>query len=288
MHVVITCEHGSFAIPSAFRALFDDVGGNAHEVERIVQSHEGWDLGAQNLARRIFAALKSRTVESSIESCDIDKGTKESKENWIGLESVTLHESHATRLLVELNRSPRHARLFSRYTIDADDDVKKCILDEHWHPYRDRVIADIQAGLELGDVLHLSIHSFTPVFDDVERNAAIGLLYDPSRRDKEIAHQWRKHLRGQLPGYRVRCNYPYTGVQDGFQPWLRKEFSAASKSGAYAAIELEVNNAFLVEENAHLQASKPASPMKGMSCLGFQQKVARSVRSLVELHLVPS
>jgi len=242
LHVVISCEHGGHVVPDAFAHCF---AGQ----DNLLRTHEGYDLGAQDLAHDIADAV-----------------------------GVSLHDSHMTRLLVELNRSPRHPRLFSRFTKSLPPDDKQHILDVHWHPYRDRVMADIQAGLDAGKkVVHLSIHSFTPVFNDVERNCAFGLLYDPSREDKPTAHRWRDHLHQRLPGYRVRCNYPYTGVQDGFQPWLRRRFAGTD----YVAVELETNNKFLVDEAAHQGASLAAKAPSHDDTAAFRAHVAHSVEDLL-------
>jgi len=87
--------------------------------------------------------------------------------------------------------------------------------------------------------LHLSIHTFTPVFDGKPRTTDVGLLYDPAR-DGEAAlmKAWQRQLSQQLPELRTRRNYPYQGRADGFTTELRKKFADAD----YLGIEIEVRN----------------------------------------------
>jgi predicted N-formylglutamate amidohydrolase len=95
-------------------------------------------------------------------------------------------------------------------------------------------------------VLHLSCHSFTPVLDGKERQAEIGLLYDPARNSEAaFSHELRKRLKFSLPGWRIRMNYPYRGTSDGVTSWLRESLS----NEVYTGIEIELNQAF---------AAKPA------------------------------
>jgi predicted N-formylglutamate amidohydrolase len=84
-------------------------------------------------------------------------------------------------------------------------------------------------------VLHISVHTFTPVLHGVTRNADIGLLYDPSRKsEKQFAELWGAKLSALG---RVRNNYPYKGTNDGHTTALRRIF----KQEVYLGIELEVN-----------------------------------------------
>jgi len=56
----------------------------------------------------------------------------------------------------------------------------------------------------------------------IVRNADIGFLYDPRRpSEKELAQLWREEIKKQCSDYRIRMNYPYTGISDGFTTALR-------------------------------------------------------------------
>lgn len=89
-----------------------------------------------------------------------------------------------------------------------------------------------------GKVLHLAIHSFTPVLNGETRNADLGLLYDPGRPSEK---RWADRLHDALdplpPALRIRRNYPYLGKADGLTAALRKKFAARR----YAGLEIELN-----------------------------------------------
>jgi predicted N-formylglutamate amidohydrolase len=91
-------------------------------------------------------------------------------------------------------------------------------------------------------VLHVAVHSFTPVMGGEVRNADVGLRYD-SRRPSEVrtCRRWQGKLEEIDPALRVRRNYPYRGAADGLATWLRRRFPDAR----YAGVELELNQALL-------------------------------------------
>jgi len=112
-------------------------------------------------------------------------------------------------------------------------------LVKYYFPYRQQVEADVEAAAKRGRrVVHLSIHTFTPVLDGEARRADVGLLYDP-RRAGEIAFcaKLKAAILDRRPDLSVRKNYPYLGTADGFTTAIRKKWSAAE----YVGIEVEVN-----------------------------------------------
>ena len=201
--LLITCEHGGNRVPPAYRDLFR---GHAD----LLTSHRGHDPGALGLARDLAKAL-----------------------------AAELHYATISRLVIDLNRSLGHPRLYSEITRQAPPDVRRAILAQHYLPYRGRIekrIADVVA--RGGQVVHIASHSFTPVLDGDVRKADIGLLYDPSRPGEvDVCARWQASLRVSAPDLRVRRNYPYAGRSDGLTAYLRRRFDAH----AYVGIELEVN-----------------------------------------------
>ena len=202
-HVLITCEHGGNRIPPRYRALFAGF-------EALLHSHRGYDPGALVVARKLARVL-----------------------------DAPLFVSTTSRLLIDLNRSIGHPKLYSEATRDAPAAVRREILDRHYLPYRSAVEAHVAAAIARGSrVIHLASHSFTPVLDGVVRNADIGLLYDPARAgEAELCRRWQARLKAQAPELKVRRNYPYTGRSDGFTAFLRRRFP----SDLYVGIELEIN-----------------------------------------------
>lgn len=201
--ILVTCEHGGNEVPAAYRTLFRGRRG-------LLDSHRGFDIGALEAARFLRRRLRAPLI------CSI-----------------------VTRLLVDLNRSVGHPRLFSEFSRGLDAEARGRVVERYYRPYRRRVQDWIGAAIgEGGSVLHLSVHSFTPVLNRQPRRADVGLLYDP-RRSGELAfcREWRKRLRVAAPALRVRRNYPYRGTSDGLIPALRRQFPAAR----YIGIEVEIN-----------------------------------------------
>jgi predicted N-formylglutamate amidohydrolase len=200
---VISCEHGGYAVPAAYVAIFAGM-------EARLASHRGWDPGALPLARQMARAL-----------------------------GVPLHAATTTRLLVDLNRSVGHRQLFSDVTRALPPKERSLILVRHYRPHRDAVEAQVARLVDAGRrVIHVAVHSFTPVLDGVERRADVGWLYDP-RRSSESAFvgTWMAACAGRMPELRLRRNYPYLGRNDGLTALLRKRHPDRT----YAGIELEVN-----------------------------------------------
>ncbi|MCB7480107.1 N-formylglutamate amidohydrolase [Christiangramia sediminis] len=201
MKLVLTCEHAFPYIPEKYQKLF-------YDEPEILKTHEAYDPGSFDL----FKALKSLANFSKYQS--------------IG------------RLLIETNRSEHHPLLFSRYSREISNQDKKSILQTFYTSYRDEVKSKIQEYINEGNtVIHLSVHSFTPVLNSKERNCDIGLLYDPFRAvEKEFCKNWKTEILKQNPELKIRFNYPYLGKADGFTTSLRKVFPKN-----YLGIELEVN-----------------------------------------------
>jgi predicted N-formylglutamate amidohydrolase len=203
MAYLITCEHGGNRIPPRYRSLFAGF-------EALLQTHRGHDPGALAMARELARAL-----------------------------AAPLFVSTTSRLLIDLNRSIGHPRLYSEATRDVPVAVRHEILEQHYLPYRNRVETHIAEAIAHGKrVIHISSHSFTPVLDGAIRNADIGLLYDPVRSgERELCRRWQTELRTGAAALKVRRNYPYTGTSDGFTAYLRRRFPA----DVYLGIELEIN-----------------------------------------------
>jgi predicted N-formylglutamate amidohydrolase len=190
-------------VPAAYASLFAGHG------ERLA-SHRGWDPGALALARDLARALEA-----------------------------PLHYATVSRLVIDLNRSMGHPRLYGEATRVLAPAARRRILEHHYLPYRHRVEDHIRREVAGGHrVVHVSAHSFTPVLDGQARNADVGLLYDPARPgEAELARRWRAALSARDPALRARLNYPYRGASDGFTAYLRRRFAATD----YVGIELEVN-----------------------------------------------
>ena len=206
MNLLFTCEHGGNRIPARYDALF-----RSHK--RELDSHFGYDPGALVYAREFAKAFEAELICST-----------------------------TSRLLVELNRSRHHPRLFSRITRMLPADERQRILERYYEPYRTSVETRVREAARAGErLLHVSCHSFTPRLDGVVRTADIGLLYDPRREgEARFCRSWQSVLERLAPQWRVRRNYPYRGSDDGLTTYLRSRFDGR----VYRGVEIEVNQKF--------------------------------------------
>jgi predicted N-formylglutamate amidohydrolase len=206
MKLVLTCEHGGNIILKDYVSIFKNQ-------QNVLNSHRGYDLGSLDL----FNFLKPLSDFSA--------------------------SSETSRLLIELNRSLHHKNLFSEYSKGLSKTEKENLIQSYYLVYRNKVEKEIQSFIEAGElVLHLSVHSFTPVLNEDIRNCDIGLLFDSRRSsEKQFCKSFKADLVKENPKYRVRFNYPYLGKADGFTTYLRKQFPEN-----YMGIELEINQKFSI------------------------------------------
>ncbi|MEZ5326616.1 MAG: N-formylglutamate amidohydrolase [Verrucomicrobiales bacterium] len=199
MKLVLTCEHYSAHIPRQWAHVFSGA-------DEALHSHRGWDIGAPAIYRAIAP-----------------------------LAATVFHGNHS-RLLIDLNRSETHPHCFSEFSRALSALERQRLIETIHRPFRDQVrdaITEINAS---GDsVLHISVHTFTPVLHGQTRNTDIGLLYDPSRKSEKQFVEWWEAQLGAMG--KVRRNYPYKGTSDGHTTALRRIFAQE----AYSGIELEVN-----------------------------------------------
>jgi predicted N-formylglutamate amidohydrolase len=206
--LLLTCEHAVNTVPARWAHCFDRPAAQA-----ALASHRGWDPGAAELAAFFADEIPAPCL--------------------MGEQS---------RLLVELNRSPEHPQFWSEFTRDLPSAEKQEIVRQVYDPFRKKTrewIASRLAGSP-APVCHLSVHSFTPVWEGVARDADVGILYDPSRPlAVRWATAWESALHALAPAWRVRHNFPYLGTDDGHTTELRTVFGPDS----YVGIELEINQA---------------------------------------------
>jgi predicted N-formylglutamate amidohydrolase len=221
--VVVSVEHASRAVPAALAGLGLSPGALA--------AHRWFDPGALVAARSLARALRA-----------------------------PLHAGRYSRLLADLNRSARNPRVIparvdgraipANAALGAEARRKRLL--RYWAPYRAAVERDLRAAIaRAGCVLHLSVHSFTPVLAGERRGNDVGLLYLPGRaRERRLALRWGAAL-ARL-GYRVRRNYPYAGDTDGFCTALRATLPARR----YLGFEVELNQRAVADSRAARRAGR--------------------------------
>lgn len=208
--LLFSCEHAVNTIPAEFQSLF-----NTHQ--KLLQTHRGYDLGALEISLHLKEIFNCELIQAS-----------------------------TSRLLIDCNRSVRYC--FSEITNPLPAAEKAKIMSLYYLPYQRAVEHQIESYIkQYYQVIHCSIHSFTPVLNGIERTAEIGFLYDPRRSNEKIfAHQWCFHLQQEVKEYRIRKNYPYKGTSDGLTTLLRKKFSAED----YIGIEVEANQKLVLESHS--------------------------------------
>ncbi len=218
--LVLTCEHGGNDVPAGYRRLFEGPRARA-----ALRSHRGYDIGALQTARSLGRRFRVPVIHGTV-----------------------------TRLLVELNRSVGHPRLFSEFAAGLDGAERERVLRELYYPHRERVQMAIHRHARLGRrTLHVSVHSFTPVLGNRIRAADLGLLYDPGRAsERRFCARWQAALASLLPELRVRRNYPYRGSNDGLTTVLRRVFGPRE----YLGIEIEANQALLVGDESRRRIAR--------------------------------
>ena len=180
----------------------------------VLQTHRGWDPGALQLAQQMADAF-----------------------------GAPLFPSTTTRLLVDLNRSIGHPRLFSEFGATLTRAERQAVLAAHYRPHRDAVEAEVAQRIAANrPVLHIASHSFTQVLDGVVRAVDVAVLYDPKRAaEAALATRWLGQLAQRAPALRLRRNHPYRGSGDGLTAALRKRH----REPDYVGLELEVNQRFV-------------------------------------------
>lgn len=201
--IIISCEHAGNYIPKSYSHIFE----GKHE---ILASHRGWDIGSMEIGKYVARHLEAPFFFQKV-----------------------------SRLLVEANRSLHNPELFSEFSAVLPETEKKQLIDSYHHGYRLSVINEIEkALLSFERVIHVSIHSFTPVLNGVERSVDIGVLVDESiAAEAEYGYFLKDRISVAIPEMLTMVNIPYNGADDGFTTYMRTQYS----SDRYLGVELEIN-----------------------------------------------
>ena len=207
---MLTCEHASNQLPAAFKKAVPT---------EVLKTHRAYDIGAVQVFRKLVRFAKPEF------SC----------------------EGKYSRLFVDLNRTITNKSAFSEYyeALESRDKAEaekaKAQATAYWKEYRDNVEKFIVSN-KGAPIVHLGIHSFTPVLNGKVRNTDIGILYDPARpQERAYANVIKTEIKRLYPAMKVRFNYPYKGSSDGLTTTLRKKFGPQ-----YVGIEIEINQKFFL------------------------------------------
>lgn len=216
--LLVTCEHASARVPAALAHLF-------RGQEAILTTHRAVDLGALPVARALAKLSAEPLLAGSM-----------------------------SRLVVDLNRSANKRGVFSRYSGGLPAEDRARLLSQVHRPHWEAVAAAVTRLNRSGArVLHLGVHSFTPVLEGRARPFEIGLLYDPSRdAERGGCRSLARILACAEPRLRVRANQPYRGTSDGLTTAFRARFDPED----YLGVELELNQAALSDRGGRTRLAR--------------------------------
>lgn len=174
---LFTCEHASPRVPAPLRTTPSD--------RSWLRTHWGYDIGARTATRELVRTLGGAAVLARF-----------------------------SRLVIDANRPPEHPDLVRQHVEGAplsfnqhlaEAEVFRRVL--HYHrPYHDEIDAALRRAHQVGPVVLVSVHSFTPIWNRRVRPMDVGVLFD---RHEDRARTLAAHLADA--GLQVALNEPYSG-----------------------------------------------------------------------------
>ncbi|MDD5290308.1 MAG: N-formylglutamate amidohydrolase [Patescibacteria group bacterium] len=216
--LIVSCEHAGNKIPKEYRNYFK-------LYKKILETHNALDIGAKKLAKKIARAFGAPLFLNLISRLLIDV-------------DCSLHNKPYLFFAPSDAGSEEKTNQFKEAFKDFPEIEKEQIIKKIYEKHRQKLEKQIADEIKNSrGVFHLMVHSFTPNFKGEERNADIGLLYNPALSDEaELCQKWQKILIELDSNLKVRLNYPYTGSEDGLTSNLRRQFGEK-----YLGVEIEVN-----------------------------------------------
>ncbi len=155
--LLLICDHASNRVPDGLNKL----GLSDAELAR----HIGWDIGAADVTYRLSQRLSAPAILAGYSRLVIDCNRA------LDHRGLILPESDQTPVpgnaaLVEVQRETRIGALYDPYHTAIADQIER--LRAHGAPDEAPVV--------------VSIHSFTPVFDGIERPWHVGILWNVDPR----------------------------------------------------------------------------------------------------------
>ncbi|WP_179953939.1 N-formylglutamate amidohydrolase [Denitrobaculum tricleocarpae] len=177
--VVLVCDHATRFIPRALSRLGLD--------ETDLARHIAWDIGAADVTRHLSGILNAPAVISHFSRLVVDPNRKLDHDSSIPdiSDGVTIPGNRA------ISATDRQARL-----------------ETFFYPYQNAIARTLDERAEATGVepVLISLHSFTPVMEGVERPWKIGVLWN---EDGRLAQPLIDRLRAS--GIMVGDNEPYSG-----------------------------------------------------------------------------
>lgn len=213
--ILITCEHASNHVPRWVARV-------AQLSATRLKTHHAYDFGAKPAAQFLKSLTGAPLILGTVSRLAIDLNRPEGDQDLFKQRSTTA--AIRLRLLTEYHRP-------------------------HWQAAQDW--AD-RVRKKYGTIIHVSIHSFTPVLNGKRRSTHLGILYDPGKANEaDFATSLSRRLSASTPSLKVKHNYPYLGTAPGLTSYLRTQFPA----DCYIGLELEFNQRLFREGRNHIVQS---------------------------------
>ena len=150
-HIVLVCEHASNYVADCY--------GNLGLDQQFLNSHIAWDIGALNFSKQVAELLDAKLVFSTV-----------------------------SRLLYDCNRSPdaQDAIPVSSENISIPGNLGLTDIEKQqrfklfYAPFKRALCETLDSLGE--DAIVVTLHSFTPTYNGVDRDLDIGIIHDKDER----------------------------------------------------------------------------------------------------------
>jgi predicted N-formylglutamate amidohydrolase len=178
---VLVCDHASNRIPVAYGSL------GLSLVQRL--THIAWDPGALAVALELAVLLDAPLIHSTVSRLVIDCNRD--------VDAIDLIPKISERTEIPGNA-----------TISAEDSATRIALFHS--PFHNTIDALLARRAEAGkDTVLVTVHSFTPVYKDVQRPWQIGLIHGT---DPTFTAAVRDALAADEPSLNIGWNEPYSAL----------------------------------------------------------------------------
>ncbi len=179
---LLVCEHASNHIPDTLNGL------GLSETE--IDSHIAWDPGAHEVCEYLSRALDAPYIFSRV-----------------------------SRLVYDCNRSPDRADAIpersEKTEIPGNRFLKPADIENRVQTYYQPFCNVVAGCIEDGSKILVTIHSFTPIYNDQVRDVEVGVIHDEDCRLADALLSL-----GTIAGKRARRNRPYK-ASDGVTHTIR-------------------------------------------------------------------
>jgi predicted N-formylglutamate amidohydrolase len=235
--IFLVCEHAGRAIPKSL----DFLGLPEPQLER----HIAYDIGAEPVARGIAERLDAPLVLQRY-----------------------------SRLVYDCNRPPQSPAAIPEMSeltkipgnLGLTEAQRQARINAIYRPFRSNLDRLIERRLAAGQpIILITIHSFTPIFKDIQRTMHVGLLFDQDRRFTDIVGS----LLRSGATFDVRYNEPY-GPADGVCHTLNVH--AGARGLPYSMIE--IRNDLIGTESGQVEWADRLAGVLQQAAANFKRSTA--------------